>query len=43
MLSDSTMDKTAVAAELAVPPGLLLLIEPVVTAFGEQMSDDVKT
>lgn len=44
LLSESTMHKTAEAAELAPgPPGLLLLIEPVVTALGEQMSNDVKT
>lgn len=44
LMSDSAMHKTAEAAELAPgPPGLLLLIEPVVTAFAEQISDVVKT
>ena len=44
LLSDSTMQTTAVAAELAPgAPGLLLLMEPVVTAPSEQMSWDVVT
>jgi len=37
------MDKTAEAAELAVPPGLLLLMDPVLTAPSEHTSLDVVT
>ncbi len=43
MLSDSAMDKTAEAAELAVPAALLLLMDPVDTAPSEHTSLDVVT
>jgi len=43
LLSNSAMHKTAEAAELAEPPGLLLLMDPVVTAPSEQTSADVIT
>jgi len=43
LLSNSAMHKTAEAAELAEPPGLLALMDPVVTAPSEQMSADVVT
>lgn len=41
--SDSTIHKKTEAPELVGPPRLLLLIEPVLTAAGEQTSDDVVT
>lgn len=42
--SDSTIHKmTEAAAEVPGAPGLLLLMEPVLTAPGEQTSDDVVT
>jgi len=43
LLSNSAMHKTAEAAELAEPPGLLALMDPVVTAPSEQMSAVVTT
>jgi hypothetical protein len=43
LLSNRAMHKTAEAAELAEPPGLLLLMDPVVTAPSEQTSADVIT